>query len=179
MSGVTRAAALACAAALGLGAAGCGGDDEPGSAATTTAAATPTQTLTTEENWVTVETGPTATTGLPKGGGTPEGGGESGEGGAGDEEAARVPVTLTAAGSSLSPTTVTIPAFLAIDVTINATGAPQTVMIGAPGGGTLEVPAGQRASKRLAGLKPGSYLVTTRSGGRAVLRVVSGGDPGP
>jgi hypothetical protein len=128
---------------------------------------------------------PTATTGEPTGtatapdtGGAPAGG-EQGEGGAGDEEAARVPVRLIATGGALSPTTVTLPAFLALEVTVSSTAGAQRVTVDAPGGGTFAVPAGGTATKRVAGLKPGNYPVTTAAGGKAVLHVVSGGDPGP
>ena len=130
-------------------------------------------------------TNPTATTGVPPGGVKPTttggapAGGEQGEGGAGDEEAARVPVTLTADGGSLSPTVVTIPAFLAVELRVSAKGGAEKLTISAPGGGTLSVAAGQTATKRLAGLKPGDYPVTTAGGGKATLHVVSGGDPGP
>jgi hypothetical protein len=202
------AAAVAGAVALAAGGgtiAGCG-DEGPSSAtvvqepvtavgpATGPDATIPT-TTTPKPAATSTDTTPTATTGEPTGGGTPTGaggtqtapdtggtpaGGEQGEGGAGDEEATRVPVELTADGGALSPTTVTIPAFLAVEVTVSATGGAEKVTITAPGGGgTLTVPAGGRATRRLAGLKPGDYTVTTASGGRATLHVVAGGDPGP
>jgi hypothetical protein len=197
-------ALLGAAALLGGGAlAGCGGDDPasqtvsqepttaPGAATgpdatlpttTTPPAATGTDTGTTPAPAATTGA-PTATTGepastAPETGGTPAGG-EQGQGGAGDEEAARVPVRLTAAGASLSPTTVTIPAFLALEVTVTAPAGAQRVTVDAPGAGTISVPAGGTATSRVAGLKPGDYPVTTAAGGKAVLHVVSGGDPGP
>ena len=70
-------------------------------------------------------------------------------------------------------------AFLAVEVTVASKGTAETVTIAAPGGGTLRVAAGGTASKRLAGLKPGDYTVTTAGGGKTVLHVVSGGAPGP
>jgi hypothetical protein len=146
---------------------------------TTTAAPTPTTTGTG------TATAPTATTGVPTGGVDPSdnggapAGGEQGEGGAGDEEAVRVPVTLTTTGAALSPTIVTIPAFLAIELRVTAKGGAEKLTIAAPGGGTLAVAAGQTATKRLAGLKPGDYVVTMASGGKSTLHVVNGGDPGP
>jgi len=166
-----RAAIVVPLAALALAAAGCGGDDEPASTAP-----------------------PTATTGVPVGGVTQTqtqtqtrtptptqtaSTGESGAGGAGDEEAIRTPVALTAAGGTLSPTTVTVPAFLALEITVTAKDAGLTATIDAPGGGTLAVPAGGRATKRLAGLKPGDYVVSVPDGGKTTLHVVNGGDPGP
>jgi hypothetical protein len=186
-------------AVVALAATGCGGDDTTsatvvqGPDATAPATSTgpdatvPTTTTVTPTTSTSpsTSTNPTATTGVPPGGVKPTttggapAGGEQGEGGAGDEEGARVPVTLTADGGSLSPTVVTIPAFLTIELRVSAKGGAEKLTISAPGGGTLPVAAGQTATKRLAGLKPGDYSVTTAGGGKATLRVVSGGDPGP
>jgi hypothetical protein len=179
---------------VALTAAGCGSDDttsatvvqEPTTAPDATVPTTTTVTPTTSTSTSTsTSTNPTATTGVPPGGVKPTttGGapasGEQGEGGAGDEEAVRVPVTLTAGGGSLSPTIVTIPAFLAIELRVSAKAGAEKLTISAPGGGTLSVAAGQTATRRLAGLKPGDYPVTTAGGGKATLHVVNGGDPGP
>lgn len=192
-----RLAGAALAAVVALTAAGCGSDDTtsatvvrsttavapatgPEATVPTTTTGTPTTSTSTSTS-----TNPTATTGVPPGGVKPTttggapAGGEQGEGGAGDEEAARVPVTLTADGGALSPTVVTIPAFLAIELRVSAKGGAEKLTISAPGGGTLSVAAGKTATKRLAGLKPGDYAVTTAGGGKTTLRVVSGGDPGP
>lgn len=192
----TRAAFAALAVVVVLTAAGCGGDDTtsatvvqepttaPDATVPTTTTVTPSQTTSTSTSTST-STNPTATTGVPPGGVKPTttsgapAGGEQGEGGAGDEEAVRVPVTLTADGGSLSPTVVTIPAFLAIELRVSAKGGAEQLTISAPGGGTLSVAAGRTATKRLAGLKPGDYPVTTAGGGKATLHVVNGGDPGP
>jgi hypothetical protein len=185
-------------AAVGLAVAGCGSDDTtsatvvqgpttavgpatgPDATVPTTTVVTPTTSTSTSTS-----TNPTATTGVPTGGVKPTttggapAGGEQGEGGAGDEEAVRVPVTLTADGGALSPTVVTIPAFLAVELRVSAKGGAEKLTISTPSGGTLSVAAGQTATKRLAGLKPGDYPVTTAGGGKATLHVVSGGDPGP
>lgn len=184
-------------AVVALTATGCGDDDTtsatvvqgPDARAPAPAAAAPTTTTTTEapttSTSTSTSTNPTATTGVPPGGVKPTttggapAGGEQGEGGAGDEEAVRVPVTLTVEGGSLSPTVVTIPAFLAVELRVSAKGGAEKLTIAAPGGGTLPVAAGQTATRRLAGLKPGDYPVTTAGGGKATLHVVSGGDPGP
>jgi hypothetical protein len=194
-----RPVLAAVVAAAALAATGCGGDDTtsatvvqgpdataPATATDATVPTTTTVTPTTSTSTSTsTATNPTATTGVPPGGVEPEtnGGapadGEQGEGGAGDEEGARVPVTLTADGGSLSPTVVTIPAFLTVELRVTAKGGAEKLTIVAPGAGTLSVAAGQTATKRLTGLKPGDYPVTTAGGGKAMLRVVSGGDPGP
>jgi hypothetical protein len=173
---VRALAALACAVvAVALGA--CGGDDEP---AATTAAPTPEATTTAAAPAPATTTAtepPTATTGVPKGGVTTgettstSGGGESGAGGAGDEEPARVPVTLTHASGRLSPTTVTVPAFLTLEITISGPATTATL----PGGRALVVPGTQT----LTGLKPGNYTISTADGGKTTLNVVNGGDPGP
>jgi hypothetical protein len=193
----THPAALA--AVVALAAAGCGSDEttsatvvqEPATAVApatgpdATVPTTATTMPTTPSTATSTSTNPTATTGLPPGGVKPDdtggapAGGEQGEGGGGDEEAARVPVTLTSTGAALSPTVVTIPAFLAIELRVTAKSGAERLTISAPGGGTLSVGAGQTATKRLAGLKPGDYPVTTAGGGKTTLHVVSGGDPGP
>lgn len=173
-------ALAATAVALALAAGGCGGDDgasppsegaaptTPPPATTTTGAVPPATTTTTKT------TAPTATTGVPKGGVTT---GESGAGGAGDEEPVRVPVALIVNDGALSPTTLTIPAFLALQFYVSSSGAATTLRL--PGGTRLAVPADGKATKRLPGLKPGHYTVTTSAGGKATLHVVGGGDPGP
>ena len=196
MSRLTRPALAVLVAVVALTVAGCGDDDTTSAtvvqgpdatapAPAATAPATTTETATTPSTSTSTSTNPTATTGVPPGGVKPTttggapAGGEEGEGGAGDEEAVRVPVTLTAAGGSLSPTVVTIPAFLAVEVRVSAKGGAEKLTISAPGGGTLSVAAGRTATKRLAGLKPGDYAVTSAGGGKATLHVVSGGNPGP
>jgi hypothetical protein len=193
---LTRSALAVLVAVVALIAMGCGEDDTTSATVVQGPDATsPTPTATAEAPATTeapatstptsTSTSPTATTGVPPGGVKPTttggapAGGEQGEGGAGDEEAARVPVTLTADGGSLSPTVVTIPAFLAVELRVTAKGGAEKLTISAPGAGTLSVAAGQTATKRLTGLKPGDYAVTTAGGGKATLRVVSGGDPGP
>lgn len=203
-SGAALAAVLALGGAGAMAAAtGCGGDDGPTSATvvqgsttavapstgpdatvpTTTTAAPPSSAAPSSTT-----TDPTATTGVPTGGvqtttapdtGGASAGGEEGEGGGGDEEATRVPVALTADGGALSPTIVTIPAFLAIELRVENRGAAEKLTISTPGGGTLAVPAGRTTTRRLTGLKPGDYAVTTAGGGKTTLHVVNGGDPGP
>lgn len=175
------AVVLAVVAAL---AAGCG-DDEPTPSGEGVAPTTAVAPATAPDATVptTATTTPTATTGVPKGGATPTTpttttGGESGEGGAGDEEAVRVPVALTLGDNAFTPSIVTVPAFLTLEVTVTSSRS-ATVTISAPGGGTLAVPAGGTATKRLAGLKAGDYSVTAGGGAKTTLHVVNGGDPGP
>jgi hypothetical protein len=181
-----RARAAVLAAALATAIAGCGGDDGPSPASEGASPTTPPPATTTTGTDITdgsslvttstvpTTTTPTATTGVPPGGVTT---GESGAGGAGDEEAVRVPVALIAHDGALTPTTVTVPAFLALEVTIASPSAATTATL--PGGATLAVPARGKATKRLGGLKAGDYTVTTSAGGKTTLHVVDGGDPGP
>jgi hypothetical protein len=172
-------AGLVCAVAA-IALAACGDDakttgsgegaEPSGTSTVTRTAAAPTSTA--------VTTTPTATTGVPVGGvttgettSTSTSTGESGEGGAGDEEPARVPVALTHSDGALSPTTVTVPAFLALEIRISGPAATATL----PGGGRLTAPG----TKTIAGLRPGKYTISTADGGKTTLDVVSGGDPGP
>jgi hypothetical protein len=135
-----------------------------------TAPATTTPPATTQPQTTPATTTPTATTGLPP---------ESQPGGAGDEQAARVPAAFTVAGATITPARITVPAFLAIELSITAQQAAQRVTVDAPGVGTIDVAAGGTARRQLAGLRPGDYRVTTARGGAATLHVVSGGAPGP
>jgi hypothetical protein len=186
----TAAALAAPLAALTLAAAGCGGDDESASGTTPSADAGPTTAVApttgpTATVPTTATTTPTATTGVPVGGvtqtqaATSTSTAESGAGGAGDEEPIRSPVALTYSGGRLSPTVVTVPAFLALEILLTAKDEAVKATISAPGGGTLSATAGGTAVKRLDGLKPGDYTVTAPGGAKTTLRVVNGGDPGP
>jgi hypothetical protein len=166
-------AAVACAAALALAA--CGDDTAQTTSSPSGEGGEPAGTSSVATTPPTATQPPTATTGVPKGGVTQTTPatttGESGAGGAGDEEPARVPVALTHRAGALSPTTVTVPAFLTVVVTISGPKTTATL----PGGATLAVPG----AKTLTGLKPGRYAITTADGGRTTLNVVNGGDPGP
>jgi hypothetical protein len=117
-------------------------------------------------------TAPTATTGVPPAG-------EAQPGGGGDEQPARTPAAFTVDGATITPATITVAAFLAIDVAVTARHTAQRVELQAPGGGVIDVSAGGTAHRLLGGLKPGDYALTTAAGGRATLHVVSGGAPGP
>jgi hypothetical protein len=156
---------------------------------TTATPTTPAQTTTAPQDdtgGTPAATNPTATTGVPPGGtqapadngGTPAGG-EQAAGGAGDEEAQRVPAAFTVAGATITPSEITLPAFLAIDIAVTAKGEAQKVTIAAPGAKPIDVAAGATAHERLTGLKPGDYTVRTGGGAKATLHVVSGGAPGP
>jgi hypothetical protein len=90
----------------------------------------------------------------------------------------RVPATFTLRGGTLTPRTVSIPPFLAIELSVADTGGggPQTVVIDAERRFRLRLPAGGRASLTLPGQPPGRYPVTA---GRARALLIVGGEPGP
>jgi hypothetical protein len=88
----------------------------------------------------------------------------------------RVPATFTiGSGGALNPPTVSVPAFIAIEVTLtSADGRGHRVDIA---GREVTVPANGRASLRLPGLRQGRYEV--RVDGRPRGALVIGGEPGP
>jgi hypothetical protein len=168
--------ALAGGAALGA----CGGS---GSSATSASVpATTAKTLTTplkintnpttvptQVNTSTVTTGttPTTTTG-------------SGGAGAGDEQPIRVPATYTFSAGGLKPSTISVPAFLTIALTVvSADGKAHDVTVQTDHGAkSLHVTAGGRASSVLTGMKRGTYDVSG-DGGAATAKLVVGVEPGP
>ena len=149
--------------------AGCGGDDEQGfvtsgpqdtpppaptgaptATATATAAATPTATATA-----------TATAVLDEGG---------------DEAEARVPIRLRVAQGGIFPPTVSVPAFLALELVVrNDNDVPVTVRL--QGEAPLEVAPFTTSRRRLEGRRPGSYVIDAGPAGR--VRLVTGVEPGP
>jgi hypothetical protein len=101
-------------------------------------------------------------------------------GGAGDEESIRVPATFTFGASGVTPSSVHVPAFLAIELTVvSADGKAHAVTLESPGPVNLTAPAGGRASKRLAGLKAGTYKLSSLDGNGPDAELVVGGEPGP
>lgn len=143
----------------------------------TTAATTPaaTSTATTPQPGVVtdpVATTPTDTTGVQGGAAAPV---ESQEGGAGDEEGIRVPVELKVSATAVSPGTVTVPAFLPVQITARSTDgqAHKVAVLGA----TLAVPATGSASVQLDGQQRGTSQVTVD--GRDLGEIVVGDEPGP
>lgn len=154
-----RAAAVAAVLAIGAAVlAGCGDDGSSstgtGPAATATATSTPTATA-------------------------PAGGSASGEiqqGGGGDEQPIVVPARFTFSDAGLSPAEVAVPAFLNIRLTgVSKDGKAHTILFE---GTTVQIPAGERASARIGGLKKGRYGVTI-DGQENAATIVSGAEPGP
>jgi hypothetical protein len=78
----------------------------------------------------------------------------------------------------VTPSTVSSPAFVAVQVTlISADGHRHTARLATPSPKTIVVPAGGRASFRIAGLKAGQYSLYVDGLLRGALAV--GGEPGP
>lgn len=176
---------------VAVGLAGCGADDEPAPARTEnddsptlapTATPTDTPTATATPTATPSGTPPTATApsapAPPPDGGVLRGhSGEDQEGGAGDEEAVRVPVDLVLDGEGLTPPTVSVPAFLALSVRVR-NDLPRTVRIRiARTGVAFRVRARSARTRRMSGLRRGTYTVDAGAAGRAELRV--GTEPGP
>lgn len=174
MSFALQSAAFATALALMVS--GCGG----GSARTAgPAAPATTSTATTPPARTTAATTPTATTTTPAPATTPNR--ESAPGGAGDEQGVRVPATFTfRRGRVASPAQISVPAFLAVELTIVARdGRAHTVTIDAGGRRySLSAPAGGRAAVRIPGLRGGAYPLLNGAG-QVVGTLVVGGEPGP
>jgi hypothetical protein len=92
----------------------------------------------------------------------------------------RVPATFSVlSGGRLDPPTVSAPAFLAVDIiVISRDGRSHRVLVHTPVPNTLSVPAGGRASVRIAGLRQGSYALDL-DGHPGSARLEVGGEPGP
>lgn len=105
--------------------------------------------------------------------------GESGTtGGPGDEEPIRVPADLRLARGKFTPSTVSVPAFLAIGLSVaSRDGREHTVTVTAGRAYKLRVPAGGTARATIPGQRPGSYPVVSDDGARALL--ITGNEPGP
>ena len=97
---------------------------------------------------------------------------------AGDEEPIRVPATFVLRGGRLTPASITVPAFLAVEVSVVSRDVrPSVLVVAADRRYRLRVPARGRAAVRLPGQRPGTYAVTVD--GRRRARLISGGEPGP
>jgi hypothetical protein len=99
----------------------------------------------------------------------------------GGEEPIRVPVTLTfRTGGRVAPPAVTVPAFVAVEVTlVSADGRAHELRLDERGRThRLAVGAGTRVTVRLPGLRAGSYRLRAPGGGRGVT-MTAGGEAGP
>ncbi len=95
-----------------------------------------------------------------------------------EERRVHVPATFVARGHTLDPSTITVPPFLAVEVTIvSADHKPHTVVLKTPTPRTLKVAPGKRTSIRFAGLRAGRYALVLD--GRAAGTLAASGDAGP
>jgi len=187
-----RPAALALLTALALSASACGGGNTgTGPAGGPTASAPdapppPTDATQPGTGPVTTPTttGPAGTQTAPAGGGGGSGTGDGsgtggGSGAGGGAEPVRVPASFTvASGGRLIPPTITVPPFLAVEVSVRSDdGKPHRLVVQTSPPQTLQVAAGRRAAVRIAGLRAGRYPVTLD--GRRAGALVAGGEVGP
>jgi hypothetical protein len=155
------------------------GSDEPRGSSTAAPTPDPTPSATATPPTATAPSAPSPPPDAPLPPATP-GAGEEQPGGGGDEAEARVPVAVTVASDgSVTPATVSVPAFLALDLQVsNRTGGTITVTWEASEpAGPFEVGAGKTGSRRVAGVKAGRYPLVVSGADRAV--VVAGAEPGP
>jgi hypothetical protein len=123
-------------------------------------------------------TGPvtTPTTTTPTQTAPPDDDGSEDDGG---EQRIRVPASfVVTAGGRLTPPTITVPPFLAVEISIRADdGKPHRLVLQTQPPHALQVAAGQRAAVRIRGLRAGRYPVTLD--GRRTGALVAGGEVGP
>lgn len=180
----TRTALAAVLLAAGAVVAGCGGsDDGATSAATTTAPPRITSTGPVASTPDATQPPPQATEPLPPEQGTPttttppptE---TAPPGDAAEEEPVRVPATFTAEGDALTPPRITVPPFLAVEVSVaSGDGRAHVVVVGTPRSRRFEVPAGARGAVMVPGLRAGEYPIELD--GREAGTLVVGGEVGP
>ena len=169
-------------AALGVSACG-GGDEIPPTITTNVGAATPsTATTSSTAGTGSAASAPaTASTGASTAAPAAPGStttGESQPGGGGDEQGTRVPAAFRLHGGKLQPNRVSVPAFLAAEVTVASRDArPHAVRVQVGKGYSLQVPPHGTASARVPGQKAGRFAVLVD--GRAAGFLVWGGEPGP
>jgi hypothetical protein len=162
---------LVVAAAL----AGCGGDDSQTSSATPAAPPMATDTPTATPTATPTPPPPTATE-QPSPTPTPTSA-EDQPGGAGDEEAIRVPAEfMISPDLKISPPQISVPAFLQIEFIVHNK-SDQPVDVFWVTGKLMTVHPHDNASTTVRGRKKGSYVVTAKPGGDALI--VTGVEPGP
>ena len=180
------AAALAGVAGVGaaVGAAACGGDNEiPGTFTTSVAgptiqlsASTASTASTASATTATTASTGTTSTGTAASGGTTSG--ETGPGGGGDEQGTRVPAIFSLKAGKLTPSNVSVPAFLAAEVTVTSTDAsPHTVVVKVGKGYTFAVAPRGSGTVKVPGQKGGKFTILVD--GKPAGTLTWGGEPGP
>jgi hypothetical protein len=154
----------------GLGAGACGGGDKI-PATFTTSIPGPTSVVRTPSTAATASTASATTaTGTTTGGaGTTTARGQRG---------ARVPAIFSLKAGKLTPPTVSVPAFLAAQVTVTSTDPrPHTVVVKLRNGYTFQVPARGSGTVKVPGQKAGKVQVLVD--GKPAGTLSWGGEPGP
>jgi hypothetical protein len=171
--------AVALLAALALSACG-GGNTGTGPAGEPTASAPEATAPPTDatQPGTTAVTPPT-TTAQPRTEAPEKGNGGAGADAGGGEQRIRVPASFTVApGGRLTPPTITVPPFLAVEISIRAAdGRPHRLVLQTAPPHALRVAAGKRAALGIPGLRAGRYPVMLD--GRRAGALVAGGEVGP
>src|SRR5215217_3166843 len=165
--------------ALVLALSACGGDEPSSSGPASTATEGPTATETATPPTATAPSPPPDAP-TPTSTPTPSASGEDQPGGGGDEAGARVPVAVTVGSDgNISPKTVYVPAFFALEFQVrNRTGSPLRVTWDASEPkGTFDVGVGKVGTRRVGGLKRGTYFLSIDGAG--TVAVAAGAEPGP
>jgi hypothetical protein len=90
----------------------------------------------------------------------------------------RIPASFRLRGGRLFPRTISVPAYLAVEVSVASRDrVTRVVTVRADRRYRLVVRPGRRAARLIPGQRPGEYPVVVTGGGRAVLS--AGGEPGP
>jgi hypothetical protein len=158
--------------------AGCGGDDESGSSASTTPDSTPTVETTTSTGADTESTEANPETETLPNDGDGTGTGESGPGGAGDEVPAQTLALFTGRNGDITPRVVRVPAFISVRVELRSgDGAEYALTFGDK---TIKVPAALNSvSTKFDGLRPGAKLVGKATGAGGSVTIEATAEPGP
>lgn len=177
-----RRQALRVLLAAPLAIAGCGGSSHSSGTSTssTTSVASAGATgssATTSRSATAGSGGASRSSGAGSSGSTGASGANSGGGGGAIN--ARVPATYhLGSGGHLTPPTISVPAFIAVEITIaSSDSAPHTVQVRTPVPHTLRVSGHGRAAVRIPGLRAGTYPVAVDGATRGALSI--GGEPGP
>lgn len=151
-----------------LAACGCGGGRKTASQPPQTPATTPSTPAATPS---TAAGAPTTSTGTSPGARTEP---PSANGG---EEPIRTPATYTfLRGGRVSPPTITVPAFIAVEITLaSRDGRAHDLVLTAGRAYRLHVAAGRRSTVRVPGLRAGTYRLVGAPGATLVV----GGEAGP
>ncbi len=105
---------------------------------------------------------------------------ESSPGGAGDEQAIRVPATFTLAGGRFRPLEVSVPSFLAVQITV-VSREPRfhRILLETPHPRAFVVPPGGRVTLRVPGQRAGRYRLSAPGAGAGAATLAVGSEPGP